>query len=93
MKLRDELIYECSNISGGVVLILCLFGRVIVLSSPIGHMTYLAVDSLLYKHCQIHVLSYGVGLRSNQKVVGYFHINSATVVLVCVTCQASLYCS
>jgi hypothetical protein len=45
---RDTLIYGYNSKSLGVDLIICLIGRIIVVGSPLGHMTCLNIGSWLY---------------------------------------------
>lgn len=52
---------------------LCPFNRIIVVGSFLGSVSFPTVSSwpdLLYQGC---VLSCGMGLKSDQKVVGYFY--------------------
>lgn len=66
-EFRDALIYVYTNKSLGVIQIICLFIRIILLDSPLGPMTYLAIGFCLLSHCQVWVLSHGTGLNPIRK--------------------------
>lgn len=63
----------------GVVLLLCFFSRAIAVGFPVGPATYLVSYYWPLYLCQVWVSFHEVGLKSHQKVVGYFHNVCASI--------------
>lgn len=73
-------------------LTLCSFGKVIV-SSPLGPMTYLVPGSWPLKWCQVQVSTWKVFSKSNQKAVcGSYDIHTIAAAGG-MLCQAGYYCN
>lgn len=69
MRVEGYTDFRYSNMSLGVILMLCPFSAIAIVGFLLGCMTCLATDSWLCSRCW----ACGVVLKSNKKAVGYLH--------------------
>lgn len=85
--LEDTLVCGCSKKLPGLGLLLCLFSRVMVVSSPESRTSQSSYEFLAWQWGQVWILSYEVGLEFNQKVVSHSHGICVSMAPMGVSCQ------
>lgn len=87
-RMEDALISGYSDILKWVSWNLCPFERIMEIDSPVEPKTCLVTGSCFKNGARYGSHVFGVGCKSNQKVVSYFHDIGASNVLVIMPCQA-----
>ena len=81
-QLNKTFIYKYSRMPLGVIMLLHSFYRKLVFEFILRPVGYLVLEYLSLKQCQVRVPSPGVGLKSNQTLIGHYHKSCDTVDLI-----------